>query len=60
MDRRYSSIIGFVLIAAMVTGIASLVVTVFAFINSEWIAAGISLTSAALTFGLIANALLRR
>jgi hypothetical protein len=49
-----------VLLAAMVTGIVSLVVAVFAFFNSEWVAAGISLTSAALTFGLIANALLRR
>ena len=60
MDRRFSSIIGIALIFAMVTGIASLVVTVFAFFNADWLAAAIGLTAAALAFGLTANALLRR
>jgi hypothetical protein len=60
MDRRFSSFIGFTLIAAMLTGIASVVVAVFAFFNSDWIASGICLTAAALAFGLTTNALLRR
>lgn len=60
MDRRFSSIIGFMIIAVIFTGIASFVVAVVAFFNSDWIASGISLAAAALAFGLTTNALLRR
>ena len=44
---------------AVVTGIASLVVAVFSFASANWVGAGICLVSAALAFGLVANALLR-
>ena len=60
MDRRFSSMIGFAIIAVVMTGVASLVVAVVAFINSDWVASGISLVAAALAFGLTTNALLRR
>jgi hypothetical protein len=50
---------GIAVIGGLVTGLASLVVAVFAFFNYNWIGAGVCLGSAGLAFGLIANAVWR-
>lgn len=46
-------------ICGMVCGFASLIVAVFAFFSTNWTGAGVSLASAGLAFGLIANAVWR-
>jgi hypothetical protein len=44
----------------MVTGLAALLVAFFAVVNDfNWLAGGLSLSAAALAFGLVANAILR-
>ncbi len=48
-----------ILYGGCITGIASLVVAAFAFFNYDFSGAGISLLAAALSFGLMANAVLR-
>jgi hypothetical protein len=48
-----------VVIASLVTGLAGLLVAVFAFFGGEWVGAGLCLAAAVLAFGLTANAILR-
>jgi hypothetical protein len=42
-----------------ITGLASLIMALFPFFNGEFLSAGIYLLAAALSFGLMANAVLR-
>ncbi len=42
-----------------ITGFASLIMAFFPFLNGEFLSAGIYLLAAALSFGLMANAVLR-
>jgi hypothetical protein len=58
-SSRLEGVLGMVIIASLVTGLAGLVVAVFAFFDAEWVGGGVSLAAAALAFGLLANALLR-
>lgn len=60
MEKRANILTGFSIIVSLVTGIASLVVAIFALINADWTGAGIALVAAALAFGLLLNALLRQ
>ena len=50
---------GVAVIGGLISGIASLIVAVFAFLSYNWIGAGVCLGSAGLAFGLIANAIWR-
>jgi hypothetical protein len=60
MEKRVNILTGFSIIVSLVTGIASLVVAIFALINADRTGAGIALVAAALAFGLLLNALLRQ
>ena len=42
-----------------ITGFASLIMSLFPFLNGDYFSAGIYLLAAALSFGLMANAVLR-
>lgn len=48
-----------VLYGGGITGFASLIMALFPFFNGEFLSAGIYLLAAALSFGLMANAVLR-
>jgi hypothetical protein len=55
-----SIIAGLAIILGMVTGLAAMIVALFAVINDcNWLAGGLSLGAAALAFGLVGNAILR-
>ncbi len=48
-----------VLYGGGITGFASLIMALFPFFNGDFISAGVCLLAAALSFGLMANAVLR-
>lgn len=50
---------GIAVIGGLISGVASLVVAVFAFGSYNWISVGVCLGAAGLAFGLIANAVWR-
>lgn len=59
-DRtKLDTIIGLAAIGSSITGIASLIAAIFPFFNGEFTAMGACLIAAALSFGLLANAVLR-
>lgn len=55
-----NTLIGIVIFAALITGLLSLIVGILAFINNDWAGTGLCLVAAAIAFGSITNALLRR
>ena len=57
--RKLDTIIGLVTLGGAIIGVAGLVAAVFAFFNGEFVATGVCLIAAALSFGLLANALIR-
>ena len=57
--HRPETVGGLAIICALLTGFLGLIVTVFAVIASNWTGAGVCLISAALAFGLVANAVWR-
>ncbi len=57
---RGETIAGVAVICGMVTGYAALIASVFAFFSFNWVGAGACLAAAGLSFGLVANAALRR
>jgi hypothetical protein len=57
--RKLDTIIGLAAIGSSITGVASLIVAIFPFFNGEFVAAGACLIAAALSFGLLANAVFR-
>jgi hypothetical protein len=57
--RRLDAIIGLAALGSAVTGVISLVVALFPFLSGEFLAAGVCLLAAALSFGLLAIAVLR-
>lgn len=57
--RRLDSIIGLAALGSAVTGVVSLVAALFPLFSGEFLAAGVCLLAAALSFGLLANAVLR-
>lgn len=57
--RKLDTIIGLAAIGSSLTGVASLIAAIFPFVNGEFVAVGVCLTAAALSFGLLANAVFR-
>jgi hypothetical protein len=53
------TIIGLVTLGGAITGVAGLVAALVAFFSGEFVATGVCLIAAALSFGLLANALIR-
>ncbi len=58
-DGKLSFLIGTVAVGAVLTGVGGLLVALLAASNAEFVAAGLCLIAAALSFGLLANAILR-
>lgn len=58
-EQRVSSIAGGVVIARWIVGVAGFLGSVFCFLAQHLDAAGVCLLAAGLTFGQLANALLR-
>ena len=57
--RQLDAIIGLATLGGGIIGVASFVVALIAFLNGDFLAAGVCLIAAALSFGLLANAVLR-
>ncbi len=57
---RFNATIALAVLGGGVTGIASLTAALFPFFNGEYLAAGMFVVAAALSFGLLANAVLRQ
>jgi hypothetical protein len=57
--RQFDTIIGLVTLGGAITGVAGLVVAFVALLSGEFVATGVCLVAAALSFGLLANALIR-
>ena len=58
-QKRINTLIGLALVGSGITGVASLVMALFPLFSGDIGAAGLCLIAAALSFGLLANALLR-
>lgn len=58
--RRGETIAGVAVVCGMAAGFASFVVAVFSFFTFNFVGAGVCLAAAGLSFGLVANASLRR
>ena len=54
------TIMGVALIMGMFSGFAGIIAAVFAFVTLNFVGAGLCLGAAGLSFGLVANATLRR
>ena len=59
-STNFKSILGIVFVMSLLTGVLSFIGAVITFINSELIGSGIFLVAAALSFGMLTNAFLRR
>lgn len=59
-SQRGEMIAGMAIICAMVAGFASFIAAVFSFFNFNFVGAGVCLAAAGLSFGLVANAVLRK
>ena len=59
-ERQSNWLIGVATIGGIVTGLGGLFAAFVAFIYGQWQAAGVCLIAAALAFGTLANAALRR
>ena len=57
--KKLDTLIGLVTLGSAVTGVAGFVAALVAFFNGEFVATGVCLVAAALSFGLLANALIR-
>ena len=58
-EAKAETVAGIAVLLAFVTGIGGVTVGVFAFLDANWVGAGLGLVAAALAFGLVANAVLR-
>ncbi|HYH82036.1 MAG TPA: hypothetical protein VEX86_19675 [Longimicrobium sp.] len=59
-NQRGETIAGIAVFCGMVAGFVGLVVAVFSFFAGNFAGAGVCLVAAGLSFGLVANATLRR
>ena len=57
--KKIDSLIGLTVVGSGVTGVVGFFAAIFALLMGELAAAGVCLTAAALSFGLLANAVLR-
>lgn len=60
MNRQTDTLIGISAIGGVVTGASALVAALLSALSANWVGTGLCLLSAALAFGLIGSALLRR
>jgi hypothetical protein len=58
--RQTSWLVGAATIGSIVTGVFALLGGLYAFLSGQWQAAGVCLIAAAVAFGALANAVLRR
>jgi len=58
--KMLNAMIGLATLGASVIGVISFLAAIATFLSGEFIAAGASLAAAALSFGLLANAVLRK
>jgi len=58
--KMLNAMIGLATLGSSVTGIASFLAAMATFLSGEFMAAGACLAAAALSFGLLANAVLRK
>ena len=58
-QNRSTTLMGLTALGALVTGALALITALFPFLEGEFAAAGLCLIAAALSFGLLANAVLR-
>lgn len=58
--RRTAWLIGLATLGAAITGAFALFAGLLAFLSGQWQAAGVCLLAASVSFGALANALLRR
>lgn len=58
-QNKLGTTIGLVTLGGSVSGVASLVAALFPFFDGDYAGAGMCLLAAAMSFGLLANALLR-
>ena len=58
-DQKLDAMIGLATVGGGITGVASLVAALFALLSGDLVATGVCLVAAAVSFGLLANALLR-
>lgn len=57
--KTMDTVIGLVTLGGSITGVVSLIAALLPLLAGEFLAASVSLTAAAVSFGLLANALLR-
>lgn len=57
--RTLNAMIGLATVGSGITGIASFILALLAFFNADFAAGGTLMLAAALSFGLLANAVLR-
>lgn len=57
--RPTDRLIGYAVIVATVAGSLAIILAVLTLLAGEWLASGVSLLAAGVTFGLLANAYLR-
>ena len=58
-QRQLDAIIGLATLGGGIIGVAGFVVALIAFFNGDFLATGVCLIAAALSFGLLTNAVLR-
>jgi hypothetical protein len=58
--KMLNAMIGLATLGSSVTGIVSFLAAMVTFLSGEFVAAGACLAAAALSFGLLANAVLRK
>jgi hypothetical protein len=57
--RKLDAFIGLAILGSSITGVAGLILALFALFGGDLLTTGVCLVAAALSFGLLANALLR-
>ena len=57
--QKLYALIGLATVGGGITGVAGLVAALFALLSGDLVATGVCLVAAAVSFGLLANALLR-
>ena len=57
--KKFDSIVGLTIVGCSILGIVGSIFALFAQFSGEYLAAGICLVAAALSLGLLANAILR-
>ena len=59
-SRRTSWVVGLATVGSGITGVIAFLAGIFSFLSGQWQPAGVCFIAAALAFGMLANAVLRR